>query len=657
MKSKIAAFILAFAVLFHASTAKLFRLKVLSKKPVCEVEDRFLSIAMGIGKAERDFKIVDFSSEKLKTLLTALKPAYFRLGGSAANFLFFKVGSTKPAEPPHFPDEGPIENGGSTNAATTQAPPSTPNILAGQNGQNTQPTTVPQHQSTPFTPSVPGNPTMGPNTSPTSATGAPTVQTTSMPQNNGNSDPNQPNNPTQPGVGQDNQINTLPLPPNKNQSPYHEQETSVGNDVESEDTNEVDDNSLRKDELSSGSGNYDDDDENRNKREKRYVVKRGKILDPFWLMSDDFDKLFKFVSDAGLDLIFNLGDFVRYSNGTWNATNALEMLNHVAARQFKVGWQLGNEPNSYKKYGEKRVITGQQDGEDAMALRRILRSNSKFGTLLVGPDVTRPKGKGSSEKFLTDYLSTNASSEVSAVSWHQYYVDGRTTTKEEMTDPKTLDLLKDQILRINKIMADTKTNKPVWMTETGSAWGGGAPGISDTFAASFAYLDKLCLAGVFCHSVVMRQSILSGNYAMLDNDYTPRPDYWLALLHKGLVGKKVLLVEGDTSSVRAYCHCTKVTAKYPKGALTIMVMNLRKRPARISFEGDLQSKPIDQFLVTSSDGSLTTKQVLLNGKKLQLSADNAIPDLPASRVKQPMKMPSYSYAFYVVPGANNEFCV
>ena len=44
--------------------------------------------------------------------------------------------------------------------------------------------------------------------------------------------------------------------------------------------------------------------------------------------------------------------------------------------------------------------------------------------------------------------------------------------------------------------------------------------------------------------VVTRQTLWKGQYGLLDGDLTfnPRPDYWMTLLFKRLVGRKVLKV-------------------------------------------------------------------------------------------------------------------
>ena len=717
---------LFFALLMALSQAKLFKLNVLERDPVCEVEDRFISVAVGMSNAQNSFQRIDYTSEKLKALLKALKPAYLRLGGSASNFVFFKVGAVKPTTPPTFPSQQTAQNNltGSqgtasppSNALPTAKVPTTANPTMGNSppGVTNPPTAKPTMgnslpgaknppkkepvKATPFTPHIPEKPTDKPGPLPNPQTNPGQTQNGQNEDMSNQSGPNQPNtNPNQnQNTNQGGQVpNSIPNPSEPNKPVKPEEDGPLFVDIQGKDPQNPSDalqdftrsdkkdltakteilasgsgegsgqkqdgNGLGEESSSvlgdsSGSNGSGSEDYSVSKSVRRSIEKRGKVSQPFWLMSDDFDKFHNFMKDAGLDIVFNLGNFVRYSNGSWNATNALEMLHHIAYRGYNIGWHLGNEPNSYKKYGPERVVNATQAGKDAVELRRILRSNAKFGTLLVGPDVTRPRDKGSSEKYLKEYLKTNASSEISAVSWHQYYVDGRTTTQEEMLSPKTLDVFKDQIQRIKRVMKEENTTKPLWLTETGSAYGGGAPGISDTFAASFTYLDKLGLSGVFCNSVVMRQSFVKGSYAMLDDDYTPRPDYWLALLHKRLVGRRVLLVSGDTKRLRAYAHCTRKSSAYQPGAVTLMVINLRDKPAQIELGNAFEDKKVDQFLVTSADGSLATKQIMLNGEKLQMRSNSSVPNLPALNVQQPMKMPSYSYAFYVIPDAGVKHCL
>lgn len=75
---------------------------------------------------------------------------------------------------------------------------------------------------------------------------------------------------------------------------------------------------------------------------------------------------------------------------------------------------------------------------------------------------------------------------VDAITWHQYYINGRTAVLENFTDPAILDALKTQIETVQKVVKHEKlSRKKVWLGETSSAWGGGAKGLSDSFVAGF----------------------------------------------------------------------------------------------------------------------------------------------------------------------------
>ena len=477
-----------FAVLVLAKcqlSEKRYFARVAKGKPLCEVEDRFLSVALGASKAENGFRIIKFDSQKLKNLVSALRPAYFRLGGSAANFLVFQ--SESPSGSHHISNPHP---------------------------------------------------------------------------------------------------------------------------------------------------------------------------DNFNLTAANFDKLASFVNETGLDLVFDLNAFPRLSDGSWDSTNARQLLNHVARRHYSVGWQLANEPNSYGKYGNDRIISGAQLGNDFRKLRGILDENPDFGSLLIGPDVTRPGRGGSSENFLNDFLP-KAKKVINAVAWHQYYVNGRQATLEDFTNPSVLGLLEIQLQIIKSILNTTKTGKPSWLSESGSAFGGGARGLSETYVAAFMFLDKLGLSGVYCNTVVMRQSILSGPYALLEKgSYFPRPDYWLALLHKQLAGKTVLKVSGNDSHVRFYVHCTKVSSKYNAGAVTFIAMNLYSNiNAKISLKRPLRDKVVHEYLMTPLNGNLTSSMVQLNGVTLQLNQDDTIPALNHRQITQPFILPPLSYGFYVLPDAGHSKCM
>ena len=70
-----------------------------------------------------------------------------------------------------------------------------------------------------------------------------------------------------------------------------------------------------------------------------------------------------------------------------------------------------------------------------------------------------------------------------------YYVDGRTAQVADFLDPAVMDSL---IPKIESIKHTVEKNMPrgtkLWFGETGSAFGGGAPNLSNTYAAGFLYV-------------------------------------------------------------------------------------------------------------------------------------------------------------------------
>ena len=78
--------------------------------------------------------------------------------------------------------------------------------------------------------------------------------------------------------------------------------------------------------------------------------------------------------------------------------------------------------------------------------------------------------------------------------------------------------------------------KPLWITETADTACGGNPWAS-TFLDTFRYLNQL---GMMAHDgvrVVMHNTLDSSDYGLLHKgDFTPRPNFWAAVLWRRLMG-------------------------------------------------------------------------------------------------------------------------
>uniref|UniRef100_A0A8C4QIF4 Heparanase n=1 Tax=Eptatretus burgeri TaxID=7764 RepID=A0A8C4QIF4_EPTBU len=196
------------------------------------------------------------------------------------------------------------------------------------------------------------------------------------------------------------------------------------------------------------------------------------------------------------------------------------------------------EPNSYP-HRTGRSVSGTQLGHDFMALAQLLESQGLRSASVYGPDVTRPRR---SCLRLLHFLET-AARVVGAVTWHHYYVNGRTATLHDFLDPKLLDSLVIEIQDVAQVVQKVSPGSKVWLGETSSAWGGGAAGLSDSYVAGFMWLDKLGLSARLGIDVVIRQAFVGhGHYTLVDKENEPLPSHpyplptsAIAFLHLGHV--------------------------------------------------------------------------------------------------------------------------
>ncbi|KAL1449983.1 hypothetical protein WDU94_002447, partial [Cyamophila willieti] len=187
------------------------------------------------------------------------------------------------------------------------------------------------------------------------------------------------------------------------------------------------------------------------------------------------------------------------------------------------------------------------------------------------------------EQYLDRFLASGGSDVVSAVSFHQYYLNLNSSFSSYLS-PDTFELLRWQINTIQEIVNHRFANHvqmpPIWLGETGSCVGGGVRNLTDTFAASFLWLDKLGLSARLGISVVIRQSLEFGNYSLTDVDtLTPNPDWWISVIYKRLVDNRVLTfsVPNSRPTLRLYAHCS------PRNNITVFGLNSGDQMERLYF--------------------------------------------------------------------------
>ncbi|XP_071515866.1 heparanase-like [Panulirus ornatus] len=412
----------------------------------------------------------------------------------------------------------------------------------------------------------------------------------------------------------------------------------------------------------------------------------------FTISAGDWTQLLDFIEAVGMQLLLDLNQFYRDEDGGWDPSNALLIMKDVAARGAHVMWQLGNEPNAYYNH-YNFSISGQQAAQDFARLQRKLESHFPLeqDRVLVGPDVMKPRNSpqqgasspvhgllaspglaSDSMEYLREFLQ-HLKIKLTAVSWHQYYLNADKADVEDFLSPDTLDRLVWQTASVAAIRDELAPDTPIWLTESGAATGsnnpggttafvrGGAPGFTDAFVGGFLWMDKLGVAAREGVDIVARQTLYNGNLAMFDEDLFPNPDYWLSVLYKRLVGGRVLdlSLSHAPSTTRLYAHCQKnFTRDYTPGSVVVFGMNLANETTEVYFSDDLALSKIFEYLLQAPDGDLHSRYVLLNGWQLEMTSEGFLPDLqPISVSPGYLRLPPTSMGFWVLPDAHAQACM
>ncbi|BES97533.1 Glycosyl hydrolase family 79, N-terminal domain [Nesidiocoris tenuis] len=368
----------------------------------------------------------------------------------------------------------------------------------------------------------------------------------------------------------------------------------------------------------------------------------------FSMNADNWKAINLFAKAIDMRLLFDLNVLLR-GNGGWNSSNAELLLDFAFAYHYNMDFELGNEPNSFKKlFGVN--LPAQNLSADYAALRTLLNRYTLYNSsFLVGPSVTNPRMSdvGSLNSAVYDtmkpdvYLANflQAGADVDAVTWHHYYLGPEATT-EDYLDVNTFNSFISNCRRMVDIVKINSPLKPIWIGETGSSYGGGAPGLSDRFVASLLWTDKLGVAAREGISVIIRQSVYSGHYALLGEELSPNPDYWISILHKRLVGKRVLNATCTDAvydhTLRVYAHCA-VDSK-----LTVFGVNIANAFLGLSLKINATAN------LYSVSSSLDSSVVYLNGELLILDPDyQELPDFHPVLVNtsDPIPIPPYSVFF------------
>ncbi|KAG5027951.1 hypothetical protein JHK87_011465 [Glycine soja] len=375
--------------------------------------------------------------------------------------------------------------------------------------------------------------------------------------------------------------------------------------------------------------------------------------------------------------------------GDWDPSNAKDFINYTISKGYKIdSWEFGNELSGK---GIGASVGAAQYGKDLIKLKEILRTlykNSTFKPSLVAP------GGFYNKEWFDKLLQVTGPGIVNVLTHHVYNLGPGSDEHldRKILDPECLSKVESIFSNLSETIQKYGPWSSAWVGEAGGAFNSGGRSVSNTFVNSFWYLDQLGIASRYNTKVYCRQTLIGGNYGLLNTTtFIPNPDYYSALLWHQLMGKTVLAASSDvfSPSLRTYAHCSK-----SRDGITLLLINLSNQThftltvhdrVPVSNGGNENAKSIhtensffshlkkafswigtkgsdvtfrEEYHLTPKDDYLRSQTMLLNGISLELTNDGEIPTLDPllNNVHSPIHLAPLSIAFIVFPNFDAPAC-
>ncbi len=365
-------------------------------------------------------------------------------------------------------------------------------------------------------------------------------------------------------------------------------------------------------------------------------------------------------ADARLMTSFAISQGVRDASGAWTPAQARKVVRYSSELGGRIAAaEFFNEPDMPEYAGAPKGYNAAQYARDHASFVRFARAEAP-GMLVVGPSSV---GEGTLLQGMADampgFMSTKSMfsatprPEVDVFSYHHYptasircgmYSPPDTALSEEFLGRTD----REYMFYVTGIRDHALPNRPpVWITETADAACGGNPWAS-SFLDTFRYLDQLGRLAKRGVAVVFHNTLASSEYGLLDQrDFSPRPNYWGALLWRRLMGTRVLDAGPSPTGLHLYANCLRGHS----GGVTLLAINL----SRTRSESLNMPNAAERYTLSSPRLEATTVQ--LNGTILALGDGDGLPVLHGIAVPagQVVLAPS-TITFLTIADANNANC-
>ena len=383
---------------------------------------------------------------------------------------------------------------------------------------------------------------------------------------------------------------------------------------------------------------------------------KGVLTRKEWKGVVDFSR----ATNAEIVTSFSVGQGTRDAAGVWTPGQAKQFVaytrslgGNIAAAEYM------NEPTFAEIGGVPNGYDAVAFGKDLNVFRAFAKESAP-GMLVLGPGGVGEGGRlapSSMHLIPSESILGVTGSVYDGFSYHSYGgVSSRcgggsspaNTTAEAALSEEWLGR-SEKIEQFYRALRDRfAPGKPIWLTETAQAACGGDRWAS-TFVDSFRYLNQLGILAKRGVQVHMHNTLAASDYGLIDEKtLEPRPNYWVALLWRKLMGTTVL--DAGISSVpnlHIYAHCLRGRP----GGVALLAINTDRAEMR-SIE-----IPVGSERYTLTAENLLSQKIQLNGSELNLGAGDLLLQLKGAPTHPgEVALPPASIAFLALPGARNASC-
>ncbi|KAK3000331.1 hypothetical protein RJ639_022446 [Escallonia herrerae] len=360
-----------------------------------------------------------------------------------------------------------------------------------------------------------------------------------------------------------------------------------------------------------------------------------------------WDELNHFFSKTGAIVTFGLNALsgrhqIRRGvwGGDWDSSNAHDFIQYTVSKGYQIdSWEFGNELSGI---GIGASVGAEQYGRDLINLKDILYKlyhNFKPEPFLVAP------GGFYDNTWFAKLLRVSGSHVVDVMTHHIYNLGAGVDPKlvSKILDPHYLSRVSDTFSSLKQTIQRNGPWASAWVGESGGAYNSGGRHVSDTFINSFC--------------AMLWHQLMGKGVLAVDSDASSYLRYY-AHCSKGRVGITLLLINLSNQTSFNINVQTSMHVNLHKKEKTKNARGIKKTVSWIGGKASDEALSREEYHLTPADGNIRSKTMLLNGRRIELTAGGDIPTLLPSFLKADsgISISPLSMKFIVFPNFNAPGC-